>query len=176
MLFELIAVIVVGVAMAGIAMTLRFVSRQTVPRWVVPVFAGLGMIAYTVWSEYSWFSRVSTALPAEVPVAWHNEDAAFWRPWSYIVPVTTRFTAVDQRTTQRNDAFPDQVMIDVILAARWQQSARVKVVFDCAANRRADLVGRNVSISPNGEIIGADWISLGPDDPVLRTACRPAKA
>ncbi|WP_165215366.1 hypothetical protein [Affinirhizobium pseudoryzae] len=171
MLFEFIAVVTVGVALAGIAMTLRFITRQRLPKWIIPVFAGLGMLLYTIWSEYSWFSRVTAALPPEIPVAWHNADAAFWRPWSYYQPVINRFTAVDLRTAQRNANFPDQVMVDVILAARWQQSARVKVVLDCAGHRRADLIGRNVSIAENGEITGADWITLPADDPVLQTGC-----
>lgn len=172
MFFELIAVLVVGVALAGVALSLRFISRQRLPKWIIPVFAGLGMLSYAIWSEYSWFSRVSTGLPPEVVVAWHNEDAAFWRPWSYYKPVINRFTAVDQRTAARHANFPDQVMIDIVLAARWQQSARVKVVFDCAKPARADLIGRNVSVSETGEITGADWVTLAADDAVLQAACR----
>lgn len=171
MFFELIAFLVVGVALAGVAMSLRFISRQRLPKWIVPAFAGLGMLTYAIWSEYSWFSRLTDSLPPEVVVAWHNEDAAFWRPWSYYKPVINRFTAIDQRTAARHPNVPDQVMVDMVLAARWQQSARVKVVFDCARNARADLIGRNVSVAENGEITGADWITLPADDPVLRVAC-----
>jgi hypothetical protein len=172
MFFELIAVVVVGVALAWVAMSLRFLSRKRLPKWIIPVFAGAGMLVYTLWSEYSWFSRIEAALPPEVVVAWHNEDAAFWRPWSYYLPVTNRFTAVDRRTIQRHPAFPDQVMIDVILAARWQQSARLKVVFDCAGHRRADLIEGNAAVAPSGEITGVDWVKVPGDDPVLDAACR----
>lgn len=172
MFFELIAVLVVGVAVAGVAMSLRFISRQRLPKWIVPAFAGLGMLSYAIWSEYSWFSRVTADLPPEVVVAWHNEDTAFWRPWSYYRPVINRFTAVDKRTAARHPNFPQQVMVDIVLAARWQQSARIKVVFDCARNARADLIGRNVAVADNGEITGADWVTVPADDAVLTTACR----
>ena len=171
MFFELIAAIVSGVALAGIAMGLRWASRGTLPRWIVPASAGIGMLAYAVWSEYSWFDRATAGQPPEMTVAWKHEARAPWRPWSYYRPVIDRLVAIDKRTEQRNDRFPDQVIVDVVLAARWQPAARVKVAFDCAANRRADLFGKDVSIGPNGEINGADWRQLEADDPVLKAAC-----
>ena len=172
MFFELIAAVVAGVAVGGIATLLRWVSRGVLPRWIVPAAAGVGMLSYAVWSEYSWFGRVTERLPAEVAVAWHNGDTAFWRPWSYFRPVVNRFTAVDRRTEQRHPDMPGQVMVDLVLAARWQQSARLKVVFDCNGARRADLTGQDVSIGENGAIVGAKWIDLPADDAVLATACK----
>lgn len=172
MLFELIAAVVAGVALAGIAMGLRWASRGLLPRWIVPVAAGIGMLSYAVWSEYSWYDRVSAGLPPEMVVAWRNESTAFWRPWSYLKPVVNRIVIVDGRTAQRNENLPDQVMVDVILAARWQPTARVKTVFDCAGNRRADLLGKELSFAENGEIIGASWSTLPADDPVLAAACK----
>lgn len=172
MLFELIAVILVGVALAGVAMALRAISRQRLPKWIVPALAGLGMLSYAIWSEYTWYSRVTAQLPPEIVVAWHNGETNFWRPWSYVKPVITRFSAVDRRSQQRNENFPDQVMTDVLLVARWQQSARIKVIFDCVGHRRADLVGRDVKVAENGEVIGANWVALSADDPVLIAACK----
>ncbi|QLF68746.1 hypothetical protein FE840_003825 [Peteryoungia desertarenae] len=171
MLFEFIAAVVSAVAVAGIAMTLRFITRYRLPKWIVPASAGLGMLSYTIWSEYSWFDRVTQAMPPEVTVAWSNGAEDFWRPWSYYKPVINRFTAVDMRTAQTHPNHPGQVMVDLVLAARWQQSARLKVVFDCPGARRADLLGSDVSVADDGTITGADWINVGPDDPTLRAAC-----
>ncbi|GEO86147.1 MULTISPECIES: hypothetical protein [Alphaproteobacteria] len=172
MLFELIAAVVAGVAVAGLAMGMRWLSRGLLPKWIVPAAAGLGMLSYAIWSEYSWFTRLTETQPEGVVVAWHNEESSFWRPWSYYKPVVTRFTAVDMRSVQRHPNLPDQVMVDVILAARWQRAARVKVVFDCAGGRRADLVGANVSVADDGSIVGATWTALPADDPVLAVACK----
>lgn len=171
MFFELIAAIVAGVALAGIAMALRWASRGVLPKWLVPVAAGIGILGYGVWSEYSWFSRATVAQPDGVVIAWHNAESAPWRPWSYLVPVVTRFKAVDTRTTQRHPNFPDQRIVDILLAGRWQSSAVVKAIFDCAAYRRADLVGSSVEIGQDGGITGADWIDLPSEDPVLNAAC-----
>ncbi|MBP1849103.1 hypothetical protein [Rhizobium halophytocola] len=172
MLFELIAAIVSGVALAGVAMALRWLSRGLLPKWIVPTAAGLGMLAYAVWSEYSWYDRMTTGRPDSVVIAWKHEAKAPWRPWSYLYPVVDRFVAVDNRTAQRNPDFPDQVIVNLALAARWQLTAQVKVAFDCARHRRADLFGRAGGIGENGEIAGAAWQDLAADDPVLRAACR----
>lgn len=171
MLFELIAAIVAGVALAGIVMALRRLSRGLLPKWLVPAAAGIGILGYGVWSEYSWFSRSLATQPEGVLIAWHNEESAPWRPWSYLVPVVTRFTAVDTRTIQSNPKFPDQIIVDLLFAARWQQSALVKTVFDCAGHKRADLAGGGVAIAETGEITGASWVDLATDDAVLNAAC-----
>lgn len=170
MLFELIAAVVSGVALAGVAMLLRWLSRGLLPKWIVPMMAGLGMLSYSIWSEYSWFDRMNLALPGIV-VSWKNEQTAFWRPWSYIEPVTTRFTAVDLKAAKRHPNQPGLVMVDLLLLARWQPVTPVKVVFDCTNARRADLVDGNVSIADDGSLVGADWVKLDAEDAALKIAC-----
>jgi hypothetical protein len=170
MLFELIAAVVSGVALAGVAMLLRWLSRGLLPKWIVPVMAGLGMLSYSIWSEYSWFDRMNLALPGIV-ASWKNEQTAFWRPWSYIEPVTTRFTAVDLKTAKRHPNQPGLVMVDILLLARWQPVTPVKVVFDCQNARRADLIDGNVSIADDGRLVGAEWVTLDAQDPALKIAC-----
>lgn len=170
MLFELIAAVVSGVALAGVAMLLRWLSRGLLPKWIVPVMAGLGMLSYSIWSEYSWFDRMNLALPGIV-ASWKNEQTAFWRPWSYIKPVTTRFTAVDLKSAKRNPNQPGLVMIDILLLARWQPVTPVKVVFDCQNARRADLLDGKVSIADDGSLVGADWTKVEPDDAAMKIAC-----
>lgn len=170
MLFELIAAVVSGVALAGVAMLLRWLSRGHLPKWIVPVFAGLGMLSYSIWSEYSWFDRMNMALPG-IAVSWKNEETAFWRPWSYIEPVTTRFTAVDLKALQRNPAQPGLVIVDILLAARWQPVTPVKVVYDCQNMQRADLLDSSMSIADDGSLVGAEWIKVEPDDAAMKIAC-----
>ncbi|WP_152339129.1 hypothetical protein [Pseudorhizobium flavum] len=172
MLFELIAAVVAGVALAGIAMSVRWISRGRLPKWIVPAAAGLGMISYAIWSEYSWFDRMRNSFPQSVVVTWSNTERAIWRPWSYIRPLTTRFTAVETSTAKRHPQQPGQVMVSMILAARWQQTTVIKAVFDCDNNRRADLVGNDVSIADDGSVTGAQWIDLPADDANLKAACR----
>ena len=43
------------------------------PRWIMPAGIGLAMLGFTVWNEYSWYSRVTDQLPASVEVATGSE-------------------------------------------------------------------------------------------------------
>ena len=174
MLFELIAAVVAGVAVAGFAMSLRWISRGWLPKWIVPATAGIGMISYAIWSEYSWFDRMRNSFPQSVTVTWSNTESAGWRPWSYVRPLTTRFTGVETSTARRHPEQPGQVMVSLILAARWQQTTVIKVVFDCNNHRRADLVDDDVAIAADGTVSNARWIDLPADDPNLQVACQQA--
>jgi len=48
MFWHLIAAIVAGVAGAGIGLLLRSLTRKRLPKWIIPVCAGLGMLSYTI--------------------------------------------------------------------------------------------------------------------------------
>lgn len=170
MLLELFAALVAGVGLAGLVMGLRWLSGKRLPGWLVPAAAGLGMLAYSVWSEYSWFDRASGALPPQVVVASTHAEQAWYRPWTYLVPQISRAIAVDRRLSKRNDALPGQVLTSVLLMARWEPDRRFGVVFDCTGHRRADLMDE-VVIADDGSFAGAEWIQLEADDPVMRTAC-----
>lgn len=165
MAFELIAAISAGVALAGLALLLRVLTRRRLPAWIVPVAAASGMLGFAVWSEYSWYSRSVAALPEGVIVVRVQEESAVWRPWTYLRPVVTRFSVVDTRTSRTNADAPGQVLTTVLLFGRWRPAASVPVLFDCQGFRRAPLVGDDPL---SGE---PAWEDLPPTDEALRAAC-----
>jgi hypothetical protein len=113
---------------------------------------------------------MNIALPG-IAVSWKNEQTAFWRPWSYIEPVTTRFTALDVKGAKRHPNQPGLVMVDVLLVARWQPVTPVKVVYDCQNAQRADLVTPEITIADDGSLQGAEWSKVEPADAALKIAC-----
>jgi hypothetical protein len=46
----------------------------------------------------------------------------------------------------------------------------VPIIFDCTENKRADLMD-GVEFGDGGEVLGADWVTVGASDAVLQTAC-----
>lgn len=172
MLFEFIAVVVAGVAVAGITAGMRWISAGRLPKWMVPASAGFAMLSYALWSEYSWFSRVTDPMPPGIVVTWTNSNNAIWRPWTYFAPVVDRFTAIDTRNIKRHLKQPDQIMVDMVLAARWQPAARLKTVYDCKSNRQANLYGAEASVAEDGAIVGASWSHVSAEDRSFIVACQ----
>ena len=119
MFLELIAVAVAGFAGAGAIMALRLVLGDRLPRWLVPVGAGLAMLAATISSEYNWFSRTAGALPEGVVVADSVTDTAPWRPWTYLVPLTVRAMAQVRGADLGELCAAIDVNTDTAFGGRW---------------------------------------------------------
>lgn len=170
MIFELIATVVAGFAAGGMAALLLRITRGALPRWIVPVTAGAAMIAFAIWSEYSWFDRTSGALTEDFVIVSRNESSAPWRPWTYVRPMTDRFAAVDTGSVGTNEAFPGMRIAETYFWARWAPVTRVTVAFDCAGQRRAPMV-EGVEIAADGSIVGAEWVTVPADDPSLAAVC-----
>jgi hypothetical protein len=171
MVFEFFAAVVAAFAMAGIALVLRKLSGGRLPKWIVPVAAGAGLLGFTVWGEYDWFSRVSAELPEGVVVVDAPKVAMPLRPWTYLVPLTIRFTAIDNRVTVTDPANPDLRIARELSFARWAGTDERLVIVDCAANRQA-LLTAGVSPDAEGGMAGADWVDVAPDNAFQLAACK----
>lgn len=94
MFWELIAAVFAGLAGAGIALSLRLVIKR-LPKWIVPACAGLAMLGFVVYSEYSWYDHTVARLPSGVVVVATVPHTAFYKPWSYVRPQILQFVALD---------------------------------------------------------------------------------
>lgn len=96
MIWHLVAAVFSGLAAAGIGLLLRTLSGKRLPKWIVPVFGGLGMLGYQVSTEYSWFEHKQAQLPSSAEVVASETSSAVWRPWTFAFPITTKFTVIDR--------------------------------------------------------------------------------
>lgn len=170
MFLELIATVFAGIAAAGIVILLNRVTGGRLPRWSAPVAAGLAMIAMTISMEYSWFGRTAGTLPAGVTIAQTVEKQSFYQPWTYVKPYINRFVAVDTATIKTHSNLPDRRIADLYFFGRWSPLRKMPVAFDCPQGRRA-VLGSDTRFGTGGEILNAEWITVGTDDPVLGTTC-----
>lgn len=170
MFLELIGTIFAGFAIAGLVMGLNRLTGGHLPKWSAPVAAGLGMIAVTIISEYSWYDRTRDALPDGLTVVQEVESRALYRPWTYAVPYVDRFAAVDTASLRTNAQVPDQRLIDMYFFGRWAPVSKMPIAVNCAEHSRASLAD-GAEFSDDGRLVGADWVPVGEDDPVVSATC-----
>lgn len=170
MFVELIATIFAGIACAGIAMLLNLLTGRRLPKWVMPVAAGAGMIGMTISNEYTWFDRTAERLPEGVEIAIEIKEQSWLRPWTQVWPYTKRFAAVDVGTARTNETLPDQRLVDIYFFGRWSPVNQAPMLFDCAGNRSALLID-GADFAQDGTVENADWQTMPADDPILKLVC-----
>lgn len=166
MFFELIAIFVAGLGAAGLALLIGHLSRGRLPRSFVPILAGLAMILYAIWSEYSWAARTLKTLPDTFEVVNAVEEVKFWKPWTYVVPQVTRMMVLDRAGVQTNPAVPEILLVEVYLFGRWAAPIKRPQLVDCAKAARAD-----VSETALADPAQAEWVIAGKDDPLIGALC-----
>lgn len=162
MFLELIAVFVAGFVGAGVMLAAAKLSGGRLPRWLVPVGAGAAMLIATVSLEYSWFERTRASLPEGTVILHSEAGGAPWRPWSYVIPVTNRFWALNTSTRLTNAAAPERVLAQVVQQARWAKPEGRVVMVDCTARVWAEAV-------PEGT--DPTWRQDGTGLPIVATLC-----
>lgn len=171
MILELIATVAAGVGGAGIAMAARKITRDRLPKWIIPIAAGGAMLATTISSEYAWYANTSANLPESMIVAQTVENSSLLRPWTRAWPFIDRFVVVESRSLRTNPAHPELRIAEAFFFGRWQPVNRIDVVADCTGLRRAP-VNDAVQIAEDGAITGANWVAVAADDALLTTICQ----
>lgn len=141
MFWHLIAAIVAALAGAGIALLLRNLSRKRLPKWIVPAFAGLGMLAYTINYEYTWFETKQARLPEGSVIVASEEGEMLWRPWTMMFPMPLGYTVLDGANVQTEETskgrvarfvlyrFKKQHLMSTVTSGRHQLLCDEKALF-----------------------------------------------
>lgn len=141
MIWHLFAAIAAALAGAGIALLLRNLTRNRLPKWIIPVLAGIGMLAYTIHYEYTWFETKEARLPEGSVIVASEEGEMLWRPWTMTFPMPLAFTVLDGANAQIEDTsqgriarfvlyrFEKHHLISTVKSASYQLLCNEKVMF-----------------------------------------------
>ncbi|MHA7810727.1 MAG: hypothetical protein ACX933_13045 [Marinobacter adhaerens] len=166
MFWTFVATVVCGLGAAGIALGIRASTRNKAPKWLIPVFAGAGMLGYLIYMEYTWFDQKEARLPDEAVVVSTESDGILWRPWTFVLPYVTAFSTVDTKSISRDTSSEDIVRFTLY---RFEQkmtdavSHRVHII-NCATR---ELVPLGSDGSPRVDNLKL----LEPGDPLYETVC-----
>lgn len=170
MVIDFIAMASVGFGAAGIFLLLRKLLGEALPKWALPAVIGAAMLAFSVWSEYSWYKRVTQGLPAEVVVILAPTEQSAFRPWTLLFPPTTRFLALDTTSLLTSETTPTIRQGTLFMVQRWGGTKRLPEAFDCENWRHASLVD-GATVTAEGKLNNSVWLEAKADDPLMLTAC-----
>lgn len=176
MIFNLIAVVVLGVAAAASIMMVFKMMGRPPPKWLLPIGAGVAMFGFVLYNDYTWYPRTAGALPDHVAVAGTYTQTHPLQPWTYLVAPVNRFAVVDRQRVVPSPQHEDLVLAEVSMVSRFMPTGSATFLIDCDEPRRADAT-QVTGFDDNGQPVGARWIPVAADDPVRRIACavpRPA--
>ena len=169
MLWTFVGAVMTAVLAASVAF---IVSRQTGRniRWLIPVSAGAAMLGFTMWNDYTWFSRTRDALPESFVVTAEVESSLAIQPWTLAAPAVVGFATLDTASVRRHSDHPGFALADLYILQRYAPTRVAVQLIDCAGSRRADVPG-NAAFGEDGLPVGLGWIDLSADDPLIRAAC-----
>lgn len=166
MFWTFIATVFCGLGAAGLALTIRTITRKKAPKWISPAFAGAGMLGYLIYGEYTWFDNKQRLLPPEAVIVNTETDGILWRPWTFVAPYVTAFSTVDTKSIRENESQPGVVSFTLY---RFEQTLSDSVshrvhVMNC--NRR-----ELVPLGSDGQPRVDNLKRLEAGDPLFETVC-----
>ncbi|WP_157315205.1 hypothetical protein [Chitinibacter sp. GC72] len=174
MIWELIATVVAGVGAAGIALFLHRLKPTRFPRYLIPFFAGAGMLGFSIYGEYSWFKHTENRLPQGVKVVHVVDGSSWWRPWSFVAPHKLQFVALDTNSRTENTLNPEFIRIDLYFFEYRHPTRMLRQIVDCQRKKRTAF-SENLVLPPTGAVSGSEWQALAVDDKIYQLSCQTAK-
>ena len=170
MFIHLLATLAMGALGAVAVWTIARTIGWKKPGFAYPVAIALGMLSYTIYDEYSWYSRVSTALPTRLDVVRTYATSLPYQPWTYAVPRIYKFDAVDLASPRANPSAPELLLVLVKRITRNTSTVDVSVVVDCEKARYHEIT-RKTEFNAQGLPENADWSSLSQHKALRDSVC-----
>lgn len=171
MFFQLIATFMIGVLGASLAYIAFRISGRRLSKAVIPFAAALAMIGYSVWGEMTWAKRTAAALPATFA---HVENGAPvsspLSPWTYLVPRTDSFRALDRKSVQPLPGSADLVLAQVYELVRYLPPKKSSWVVDCARRQQAEILA-TTTFDAQGLPSNLGWRAISADSRLADVAC-----
>ena len=167
MIWHLVATFSAGLGAAGIAFLLRTLSKQKLPKWIIPAFAGIGMLGYQIYFEYNWFAHQSSRQPEGTVITASYKGEVFWRPWTYFFPRITAFKVVDSNNLQVREA--DGLTLVEFIEYRFE-----KKYIDVVTHQRYVLNcndAQMIAVSDERQVVSQQPSTVARDSVLFRTVC-----
>lgn len=175
MIYEFIATVTAGFGMAGLAMLIRQLSKlmgKQAPKWLIPIFAGLGMLGFQIHQEYHWHQQQTLVSQQQLQVIKTIEGTSWYRPWSYVKPQVIRFMAIsepqplDQSLTATSDSIKSS---NIYLFERRISTKIIPQLINCTDPATTTLTSDAALSTAN--FAQLKWHKLASEDALYQAVC-----
>ncbi|MEO1207562.1 MAG: hypothetical protein AAFV45_14640 [Pseudomonadota bacterium] len=171
MFYHLMAVLIIGVTALLMVYAIKYTFKSwNLPGYIYPMAIGVSMLGYNVWAEYSWYSRTAAALPAHIKVVRTYSHAFPLQPWTYLLPYTNRFAAVDLSSKRPLPKSEGLTKASLILAKRFEPTIEVAFLYDCQKRQAAE-IDNALRFTEEGLPVNAAWSSDASLTPMIEAVC-----
>ncbi|NVJ93623.1 MAG: hypothetical protein HWE34_18300 [Methylocystaceae bacterium] len=135
--------------------------RVSLPKYVMPLLAGLTLLSYNVYMgymRYTWADRLIDAFPKEVVLLKEYRTSSMIEPWTYLVAPVTHFIAADTSKTRVNKEFPDIIMGSTVMVQEHQDTMQMTVLVNCQKQQVAVMPTNRIAEGAN-PLDMAQWTS-----------------
>ena len=170
MIWNLAGVFIIGLCTGAFGYLLRKLSKNRLPKWIIPIAAGGGMFAYLAYYDYAWFDFKRSQLPEGSVVIQEYREPDFFRPWSYLAPSVNQFDVVDgqyRRHQQEGDTLVEYIVYRFIKDPS-ERMLQIHQVLNCTSRERVALPDPAHRAQQPGQAVEMVLAS----DRMLQTACR----
>ena len=170
MFWSLLTALIAGFAGAGIGLLLRSLTRKRLPKGVIPICAGLAMLAATVGTEYGWYPNVLRTMAPDTIVISERQQQTWYQPWTFIQPWVRGFISYSPTEVIETAEGSGILVVQLRRQERWQPQMVLPNLVDCDLGRRAE-IRADTEFSDAGVPVNAPWIDVAEGDPILTSVC-----
>lgn len=128
MFWEIVATVLSGFLLAGLVLPLRLIFKK-LPKWIVPLAAGIGMMSFQIYSEYTWADDMIAKLPQGSVVVAKVPQSKWYSPWSYAYPQVLQFVVLDK--SKISDITPTSKQATLYFFERRAAAHTMSITVDC---------------------------------------------
>lgn len=174
MIYEFIATISAGFLLAGIALIIRHLAKiilkKQTPKWLIPLFAALGIFGFQIQQEYNWYSNTVNKLPKDTKVVKAIEKESWYRPWTFAKPQIVRFMAMSP--TQKSVANDSIKSYHLYLFERRMSTKAISQSMDCVNGKVMDIQIQDGTNKQTVKIANPIWVDIDKNDELYKAVCQ----
>jgi hypothetical protein len=170
MIVHLITAVLISVVVILITWAVFRTTKKRMPGFLIPMLVGVTVIAYGIYSEYTWESRTLASMPASMQVVNRVSGKSLLSPWSHLIKRTDSLSVVDTQNILKNPEQPGFSILELLVLQRFNPVLRIHQLVDCNNKQRADLIA-DPEFDSQGLPTGLDWRAVPEDHALLQVAC-----